>query len=124
MRRAYAALNTGDWDDFFQDMHPDFELTTQRGPNAGTQRGREGAQGFVEDYLQAFDDMVFEPEEFLESGDQVFVLLTRRARAKGVSADMVVRNGHLWTIHDGTVVSMKSFPDPDEGRLAFEESDE
>jgi len=57
--------------------------------------------------------MVFEPEEFLENGDQVVVLVTRRARPKGGSADIVVRNGPLWTVRDGTILSMKSFPDPE-----------
>ena len=30
---------------------------------------------------------------------------------------MVVRNGHIWTIRDGRIVSMRSFPDP---QKAFE----
>ena len=55
--------------------------------------------------------------------DAVFVTLIptrsnerpmRRARPKGGSADLVVRNGHLWTLRDGTILSMKSFPDPNE----------
>lgn len=113
VRRAYDALNQGDWDGFFRDMHPDFEMTTQRGPGAGTHRRREGVQGFGEDYIAAFDNMVFEPDEVLENGDQVVVLVTRRGRPKGGSVDIVVRNGHLWTVRDGTILSMKSFPDPE-----------
>ena len=113
VRRAYDALNHGDWDAVFRDTHPDFQMTTQRGPEAGTHRRREAVQGFGEDYIAAFDKMVFEPEEFLENGDQVVVLVSRRARPKGGSADIVVRNGHLWTVRDGTILSMKSFPDPE-----------
>jgi ketosteroid isomerase-like protein len=119
VRRAYEALNDGDWDGFFRDMHPDVELTTQRGPGAGTRRSREGVQGFVEDYVDAFDGMVIEPEEFLENGDRVLAIVTRRGRPKGGSIDMVVRNGHLWTVGDGKLLSMKSYPDPDEGREAL-----
>jgi ketosteroid isomerase-like protein len=113
VRRVYGGLNHGDWDAVFRDTHPDFQMTTQRGPEAGTHRRREAVQGFGEDYIAAFDKMVFEPEEFLENGDQVVVLVTRRARPKGGSADIVVRNGHLWTVRDGTILSMKSFPDPE-----------
>jgi ketosteroid isomerase-like protein len=113
VRRFYDALNDGDWDAVFRDAHPDIELTTQRGPNAGTRRGREGVQGFGEDYLAAFDRSVIEPEQFFEKGDQVVVLVTRRARPKGGSVDIVVRNGHLWTVRDGRILSMKSFPDPE-----------
>jgi ketosteroid isomerase-like protein len=110
VRRLYDALNRGDWDAVFRDTHPDFEVTTQR--PAATQRRREGVQRFLEDYIAAFDSMVLEPEEFIENGDQVLVLLTRRARPKGGSADLVVRNGHLWTLRHATILSMKSFPDP------------
>jgi uncharacterized protein len=113
VRRFYEALNQGDWDEAFRDTHPDVEVTLQRGPGAGTHRGREEIQGFIEDYIAAFDSMIVEPEEFIENGDQVLVLLTRRARPKRGSGEMVVRNGHIWTIRDGTILSMKSFPDPE-----------
>jgi ketosteroid isomerase-like protein len=113
VRRVYDALNRGDWDAVFRDMHPDVEVTLQRGPGAGAHRGREVVQGFLQDYIETFESMVFEPEELLEHGDEVVVLLTRRARPKGGSGEMVVRNGHIWTVRDGSILSMKSFPDPD-----------
>ena len=114
VRRVYDALNRGDWDAVFRDMHPDVEVTTQRGPAAGTHRGRQAVQGFIEDYNAAFESVVSEPEEFLENGDQVLALVNRRARPKGGSIDIEVRNGHLWTVRGGTILSMRSFPDPEE----------
>jgi ketosteroid isomerase-like protein len=112
VRRVYDALNRGDWDAVFRDTHPDVEITTQRGLDAGTHRRRDSIQGFGEDYIDAFEGMVFEPEEFLEKGEQVVVSVTRRARPKGGGGEIVVRNGHLWTVRDGTILSMQSFPDP------------
>jgi ketosteroid isomerase-like protein len=111
VRRVYDALNHGDWDAVFRDTHPDFEVMTQR--PAVTQRRREGVQGFLEDYIAAFDSMVLQPDEFIENGDQVVALVTRRARPRGGSGEIVVRNGHLWTLRDGTILSMKTFPDPE-----------
>jgi ketosteroid isomerase-like protein len=113
VRRAYESFGRGDWDAVFRDAHADFEMTTQRGPNAGTHRKREGVQGFGEDYIAAFDEMVIEPEEFFEIGDLVVVLVTRRGRPKGGGVDLVVRNGHLWTVRGGQLLSLKSFPDPE-----------
>ena len=112
VRRVYEALNRGDWDAVFRDAHPDFEMTTQRGPTAGTHKGREGVQGYGEDYIEAFDNFRVEPETFHETGDLVVVLVTRRGRPKGGTVDMVVRNGHLFTVRNGKIVSMRSFPDP------------
>jgi ketosteroid isomerase-like protein len=113
VRHFYDALNLGDWDAVFRDTHPDFELTTERGPSVGTLRGRERVQGFGEDYIGEFGNFVVEPEEFFEKDEQVLALVTRRVRPTGGGVDIVVRNGHLWTIRDGTILSMKSFPDPE-----------
>jgi ketosteroid isomerase-like protein len=118
VRKVYKALNRRDWDAGFHDMDPAFEMTLQRAPGPGTRRGRKQVQEFVEEYSAAFDKHIYEPEEFLQNGDQVVVLLTRRARPKGGSGEMVVRNGHLWTVRDGTILSMKSFPDPEEALKA------
>ncbi len=112
VRPIYDALNRRDWETVFCDTHPDFEMTTLRGPTAGTHRGREAVQGLIEDAIAAFDNLVFEPEEFRENGDQVVALVTTRARPKGGSVDIVVRNGHLWTVRDGTILSLKTFPAP------------
>jgi ketosteroid isomerase-like protein len=113
VRRVYDALTRGDLDAAFREMHPDVEMKFERAPGAGTLRQREAVKGFLEDYLSAFDSMVFEPEELLENGDQIVALVTRRARPRGSSGDMVVRNGHIWTVRDGTILSMSSFPDPE-----------
>lgn len=114
VRRVYEALNRGDWEGVFRDTDADFEMTTRRGPEAGTHRRRAGVQRFGEDYVGAFETFVVEPERFFENGDQVMALVTRRARPRGGSVDVVVRNGHLWTVRDGTILSLESFPDPEE----------
>ncbi|MGZ5341412.1 MAG: fibronectin type III domain-containing protein [Solirubrobacterales bacterium] len=36
VRSIYEPLNRGDWEAVFRDAHPEFEITTQRGPTAGT----------------------------------------------------------------------------------------
>jgi ketosteroid isomerase-like protein len=113
VRPVYDSLTRRNWDAVFRDMHPDFEMTTQRGPTAGTYRGQEAVQALIEDAIATFDDLVIEPEEFLENGDQVVALVTARARPKGGSVDIVVRNGHLWTVRDGRILSLKTFPAPE-----------
>ena len=71
VRSFYEAFNRGDWDAMFRDAHPDFELTTpSQLPNAGTYRGREECQRFLQDGLAAFEASIVEPEVFFESGDR------------------------------------------------------
>jgi ketosteroid isomerase-like protein len=116
IRRAYSALNRGDWDAAFRDAHEDFVMTTQRGPSAGTLQGREAAQGFGEDYIQAFDNSVIEPEEFFERGDRVVALVTRRGRPKG---EMLISSCATGTCGPfGTARSCPWSPSPTPRRLS------
>ena len=113
VRRVYEGLNLGDWDAALRDANEGFRVTFQRGPLAGTHQ-RDAVRAMTEDYLAAFEDIAIEPEDLIDAGDRVVALVTRRAKPKGGSVDMVVRNGHLWTLREGKLLSMTSFPDPDE----------
>jgi ketosteroid isomerase-like protein len=115
VRSIYEAANRRDWDAAWRNQAADVEYTTPpRGPSAGTYRGREEIQGFWEEMLTAFDAASAEPEEFFERGDQVAVVVKRRMRPKGSSAEIESRTGSLWTIRDGMVVSMRIFAKPEE----------
>ncbi len=109
IRSVYEPFNRGDWDAAFRHAHPEFEMTTQRGPTAGTYRGREAVQEQMQEMLSAFDAWAVEPDEFLEAGDRVVVLIKVRVRPKGGGVDIEARNGHLWTVQDGTIRSLKTF---------------
>jgi ketosteroid isomerase-like protein len=61
-----------------------------------------------------FEAWTSEPEEFVESGDQVVVVVKARMRPRGSGAEIERRNGNLWTIRDGMVVSMRVFAKPEE----------
>ena len=114
VRSIYEAFNRRDWDAAFRDQHPDVELTTPPGPNAGTYRGREEIQGFWEEMLTAFEAGTAEPEELFEQGDQIAVVVKGRVRPKGSSAEVENRTGQLWTLRGGKAVSMRMFPKPEE----------
>ena len=116
VRRTYDAFNRRDWDAAFRYLDPDVEFTTPaRGPVAGTYRGREEIQGFLEEMYTAFEARAVEPEETFESGEQqVAVVVKRRLRPKGSSAKIEARTGALWTIRDGMVASIRVFPKPEE----------
>jgi ketosteroid isomerase-like protein len=114
VRRVYDALNRNDWDAAFRDAHPDIEITFKRGPLAGTHRGRETPQAIFADVRATFDAWVMEPLELLESGDQVVAIVKNRLRPKGTDAEFETRNGHLWRIRDGTILSLEGFPNADD----------
>ena len=118
VRCSYDAGRQGDRDAVFRDTAPDFEVTLKAGPNAGTHRGREAVESVFRDMLSGFDFWIMEPVEFRESGDQVVVVVDHRLRPKGgTTGEFEFRNGHVWTIRDGAVLSMVGFETSEE---AFE----
>jgi uncharacterized protein len=112
VRSIYEAISRGDWDAAFRHHGPNSEFITPPGIEGGTYRGREQIQGYLEARVAAFEAWSVEPEEIVESGDQVVVVLKVRARPKGSSAEIEIRNGHLWTLRDGKTRSMRLFPAP------------
>jgi ketosteroid isomerase-like protein len=115
VRSIYEALNRRDWDAVFRDQSPDAELTTPPGgPNSGTYRGREECEGYIRELVTPFEAWALQPEEFFERGDQVAVVYKVRARPKGSSAEIEIRNGALWRIRGGKAVSLRFFSKPEE----------
>jgi ketosteroid isomerase-like protein len=55
LRAGYEALSRKDFERAFRDVHPDFELTTPPGINAGTYRGREECQAYSEELVVALE---------------------------------------------------------------------
>ena len=114
VRRIYDA-DRGDWDEVFRYAAPDIEVTFKAGPRAGTHRGREEVQAVLEDVAAGFEVWISEPVEFFESGDRIVVIVDNRLRPKGgTSGEFEFRNGHIWTIRDGMVVSLLGFATAEE----------
>ena len=111
LRTGYEAFSRGDWDAPTRFAHPEFELrTADRVPNPGTYRGPEEVRRFFEDLFAPFEEMVVEPEEFFERGDQIVVFVLARLRPTGSSAEVENRIGHLWTMREGKASRLEVFP--------------
>jgi uncharacterized protein len=112
LRLGYEAFSRGDWEAAFRAAHPDVELkTADRVTNPGTYRGREDIKRFFEDQLEPFEEVMAEPQEFFDRGDQIVVFVRMRFRPRGSSALVENRIGHLWTMRDGKVVRFEVFPE-------------
>jgi uncharacterized protein len=111
LRGVYEAISRGDWDAAFRDAHPGLEYKVlDRDPGTGTYRGREEVRRVLEDQLEAFEEVVAEPEEFFLRGDQIVVFVRVRSRPRGSSATVEIRVAHLWTMRDGKAARFELFP--------------
>jgi ketosteroid isomerase-like protein len=111
VRRAYDALDGRDWEALFSDTRPEFRMETQL---QGSYRGREAVQAFLEDQDDSFGSWSTEPQEFFDTKDQVAVIVKVTAKPKGSSAAIEIKNGHLWTLQGGAILSLTTFPKPGE----------
>jgi ketosteroid isomerase-like protein len=111
LRIGYEAVSRGDWDAATRFAHPEFELhPADRVVNPGTYRGPEEVRRFFEDLFEPFEEVVIEPEEFFERGDQIAVFVLTRFRPTGSIAVVENRIGHLWTMREGKAMRLEIFP--------------
>jgi ketosteroid isomerase-like protein len=112
LRARYEAVSRGDRAAIYRDVQPGFTLKTpDRVPNAGTYHGSQEAIRFVEDFWGPFEEVIIEPEEFRENGDQIVVFVRGRLRHKGSSAFVDIRVANIWTMRDGKPIRCEWFPE-------------
>ena len=114
VRRGFASANAGDWESFFRDIAPNYELDWSRGLSLmkTVYRGEE-AQRVLIDFLESWQSVRIEPDEFIEAGEHVVVLTTEHFVGRdgiGVQA----RNTWTFTIRDGMVVRTCLYQDKKE----------
>jgi ketosteroid isomerase-like protein len=90
----------------------------------GDTKRSESYEGFVSemrDWLRAWERPIkIEPEEFIQSGDRILVMIRWSGRGKGSGAQIDAEGAHLWTFRDGLVVDYGVYRDRDEARVALQ----
>ena len=112
--RSYRAFARDDLDAVLADMHPEIEWHQAQGlPHGGLYQGLDEVRRNVFDPLDRdwWEEFVVEPEEFLESGEQVVVLGRYRGVAKETGKALDVPFVHVWTFRDGLAVRFRQFLD-------------
>jgi ketosteroid isomerase-like protein len=76
----------------------------------GSYHGHEGVRRFWKDLLSAWEEYLPAPEEFLDFGDQVVVIMRIRARS-GRGIEINETWSGLFTLRDERVVRFQGFTD-------------
>ncbi len=115
LRDAYEAFNERGVEAILERLAPGFRVKDRESsPDRGeTRYGREGIKQLFDSYMEAFDALRLEPEEFIDAGDHVVVLLNQRIRGKGSGAEVTGHIAHVWTMIDGQVLRLRIFGDKD-----------
>ena len=102
-------------------VHDDFELdwSNSIGPLKGVYKGRNGALELWESFLDAWDEVRWDPREIIEVDEaRVIVVNHVRMRGGGSGVDVDATGVQLWTITDGKARSVKLYQSKSEALTA------
>ena len=112
IRRAFEGTSTGDFSYLpsLIDEDCEFRLPPEF-PGTQTARGPRGFMSVVEELEEAFEDIRYDPHEFLCQGNLMFVTVRNvgHARYTGLAVDLLVY--WVYTFREGKVVTMEAFLD-------------
>jgi len=122
VRRAYAHTQaTGQV--YSEGFDPGFvwDMSKYEGwPEQQRYEGVDGAQTFLDDWTDAWDDWELEIEEVYEAGEKVVVVLHQRGRARTTRMALNMVFAQIWTIRDGRLTRMDMYSDPSEALRALD----
>ena len=116
VRRVYEATAQRDRDAVLELYDPEAEWDVSRDDpmrqmfGTDVYRGREGFRRFFRKWYEAWEDIRNEPEELIDAGDDVVVVVTDRARGRASGAEVARTHAAVWTVLDGKVVRVAWFP--------------
>jgi ketosteroid isomerase-like protein len=119
---AYQAFNEGGGvEAILERLGAEFQVRDRESsPDRQTRYGEEGIKQLFDSYMEAFDALRLEPEEFIDAGDQIVVSLQQRIRGKGSGAEVVGRIAHVWTMRGGAALRLRIFSDKERALEALE----
>jgi ketosteroid isomerase-like protein len=112
LRGVYQAFNESGVEAVFERLAPEFQVRDRESsPDRQTRYGREGIKQLFDSYMEAFDALRLEPDEFIDADDEIVVSLYQLARGKGSGAEVIGRIAHVWTLRGGEAVRLRIFAD-------------
>ena len=77
----------------------------------GARRGRDGVREGFASWFEAFEDVTFTAEDFLDAGEHVVVATRIRGRGRGSGLEVDQRITLLWIFNDGRVTRVGGYRD-------------
>ena|SRR5205823_791940 len=103
------------------DVTPDFvwSMSNFSGwPEQQVYEGAEGAQRFLDEWVDAWDDWELEIEALEDAGDKIVALVRQRGRSKAAGIPVEMSFAQVWTLRDGKQARMDMYSDRAEALAA------
>jgi uncharacterized protein len=111
--QALAAFNEGGVDALLAHLDPEVEWISVRGflPDAEDRVGHDGVREWFETIAELFDELRWEPLEFIDAGDRVVVAARISGIGKGSGIPGEIALFHVATVRAGRAVRLESYVD-------------
>jgi ketosteroid isomerase-like protein len=115
VQEIYRRLAEGDNEFFFGALSPEVEWDESGGPSGPVfpdgrvVRGVPALREFLRNWVGAWDDISWDPRDFVEADDAVVVTVTIRGRARHTGLQVEHSRHQVWILGAGRVVKFKSF---------------
>jgi ketosteroid isomerase-like protein len=110
VRAIYGAFGRRDREALVADLDPSIRVYDRPvHPDAAVYEGREGFLRFSETDWEAFEDVVYEPQDFLVNGPYVVVPIKQRARGKSSALGIEEGIVNVWKLRRGKCVELRIF---------------
>jgi uncharacterized protein len=110
VRRVVGAFQRGQLDVALGFFDP--EITWQMAedePDAGRYHGHAGIRTMIGKWLELFDELHVEPEEFMDAGDAVVMPYRLRARARSTGIEISGKETWLLELRNGKVIRVREY---------------
>jgi uncharacterized protein len=91
-------------------VHPSIEWHTRTDlPDSGTHRGYAGVAQLFSSWVEAFEDLRVDPEEFIGTDDFVVAVVRLRGRVRGSGQGVEMEEAHVWRQLDGKAIEVREY---------------
>jgi ketosteroid isomerase-like protein len=92
-------------------------------PGATVYAGHEGLIRFTQSDWEVFENVRYEPADFIDRGDQVVVRIRQAGRGKASGATVEEEIANVWTLRGGKCVEMRVYSSQREALEAVESAE-
>jgi ketosteroid isomerase-like protein len=111
LRRLIDAWNRHDFDAVVSGYAPDVERHELRTGVPIVWHGRGGSLKAFQELVEAFDELRLYPEEYIEAGDRVIVVMRATGHARLGDMPFTERHAEVHTFRDGLAARIEIHPD-------------
>jgi ketosteroid isomerase-like protein len=96
--------------------HPDlvWDVSNLGWPDRQLYHGPAGAMQFNAEWAGAWDDWELVPEDYVDAGERVVVIVNQRGRSKATGIPVEMRFAQVWTLRDGQAIRMQLYASVEE----------